>query len=296
MDDESPKDSGGKCWKARGHGPGSARARVLWLTAMAALAALLSGQAMAANCGNRIVEPPLENCDPPGECCDANCYVSPSGTVCRLGAGGCDVVETCNGASFHCPADSNPPCTATPARSPGANDCCDCEVFCAVPAGSCGLCNTVFDASCGGAGGCAGHTATPSPTPSSTATPTSTWTIGPPATLTATPTSSATATTTPTPTNTPTPLLCCQCSNPACGPPLTPGSDVCGVGCDAVVNGVCVGGEGLCLSPTPLSTITRTFTRTSTSTPPPTATRTATQTRTPTLGGFAIDPFRCYRA
>src|SRR5262249_39346804 len=82
--------------------------------------------------------------------------------------------------------------TSTP--PPGVNDCCDCNAFCSVPDGSCGVCDTVFDAVCSASGSCVTHTPTitrtptvtptPSPTPTDTPTPTSTftWTVGPPPT------------------------------------------------------------------------------------------------------------------
>lgn len=264
------------------------------------LLAFADGRQAAAVCGDSIVDvADGENCDPPGGCCDEECHVVPSGVVCRPAAGGCDVAEVCNGSSASCPAEVNPDCTPTPTPPltppPGPNDCCDCGVFCAVPDGSCGLCATVFDASCGGDGACAAYTPTPAPTetPSATetptATPTDTFTVGPPPTDTGTPTRTFT------PANTPTPFPCCQCPNPACGPVTTPGTTTCQPGCTFVPNGACVGGVGLCLTVTPTPTITQTRTRTSTPTPTPTRTSTSTPTLTPTLGGFVSDNFKCYR-
>ncbi|XP_074086096.1 disintegrin and metalloproteinase domain-containing protein 33 isoform X1 [Macrotis lagotis] len=39
-----------------------------------------------------------------GDCC-AHCSLKPAGTLCREGAGDCDLPEFCNGASPHCPAN-----------------------------------------------------------------------------------------------------------------------------------------------------------------------------------------------
>lgn len=252
-----------------------------------------AASARAAVCGNSVVEVDGgENCDPPGGCCGGDCHVLTAGSVCRPAAGGCDVAETCNGSSISCPADVDPACTPTPTPPPQANDCCDCGVFCAVPAGSCGLCDTVFDAECGGGGSCVTHTPTstrtptstptPSFTPTPTETPTATWTAGGAATATAT--------------NTATPQPCCDCPAPACGPPTTPGTLNCGPGCSLVSNASCNGGTGRCVIFTATGTITKTPTRTNTPTVTPTKTNTPTVTMTPTLGGFQIDSMKCYRA
>lgn len=242
----------------------------------------------AAVCGNSVVEAG-EQCDPPGQCCGSDCQLVAADSICRPSAGGCDIAETCDGSSPTCPADVNPACTPTP--PPQGNDCCDCGVFCAVPAGSCGLCDTVFDAACGGGGSCITHTPTPTQTPTITETPTVTQTP----TDSPTPTFTAGGAPSPTATNLPTPLPCCQCPNPACGPPTTPGTTTCQAGCTLVENAVCSGGSGRCLTVTATGTITKTFTRTPTQTPTPTKTNTATVTLTPTLGGFQIDNFKCYR-
>ena len=271
--------------------------------------------AVAATGGNSVVEAG-EQCDPPGPCCVFNCQFADAGTSCRPAAHPCDIVEACVGTSATCPADVAPACTATPTPTltptatlsptitrtpaPGANDCCDCGSFCLAAAGTCGVCETVFGAVCG-AGGCETHTPTVTSTPTSTPTPTFTWTAGPSPTQTSTPTNTPTPTATPTPTQTgtptrtPTPMPCCQCPNPACGPPTTPGSMTCQEGCTFVPNGVCQGGMGMCQTITPTGTITRTFTLTSTPTETPTKTPTATITLTPLLGEFAADPFKCYR-
>ena len=59
-------------------------------------------------CGNGIVEG-TEQCDPPGECCGANCTFKTNSTVCREAAGVCDVAEYCSGSGAACPADAKAP-------------------------------------------------------------------------------------------------------------------------------------------------------------------------------------------
>lgn len=299
-----------------------------WWSAVAsglfAALALWPAPASAATCGNSVVEAG-EQCDPPGPCCVFNCQFADAGAPCRTAGSPCDIVETCSGTSEICPPDVNPACTTTPTPTltstptntptqtttpaPGANDCCACGPFCSAPvSGSCGVCGTVFNAVCDDDGSCTTFTPTPTRTPTTTPTASFTWTAGPSPTNTATVTSTPTPTVTPTttntgtPTQTPTAFPCCECPNPACGPPTTPNSTTCSAGCTYVPGGVCVGGAGRCLTATPTNTITRTFTRTLTPTQTSTATSTFTRTNTrtitptPVLGQFFSDAFKCYRA
>ncbi len=132
---------------------------------------------------------------------------------------------------------------------------------------------------------------TPTLTPTSTPPPTETPSQTP--SITYTMTASQTPTITPTATVTPTPPKCCQCPNPACGWPPTPGSTWCEPGCTFVDNAVCVE-VGQCLSRTPTTTPTSTPTVTPTWTASSTMTPTNTSTVTPTLP-MDIDPYKCYR-
>lgn len=89
-------------------------------------------------------------------------------------------------------------------------------------------------------------------------------------------------------TPTPTPISCCQCPNPACGPPG--GSGNCDPQCTQIMEAVCLGDSGSCATVTQTRTVTETPTETAT------RTRTPTQTPTATLGGFFVGNLRCYRA
>ncbi|MBI3784313.1 MAG: hypothetical protein HY270_13030, partial [Deltaproteobacteria bacterium] len=64
-------------------------------------------------CGDGVVQGSRgEDCDlgalngTAGACCNANCTFKSAGTTCRGSAGGCDLVEACDGASATCPADA----------------------------------------------------------------------------------------------------------------------------------------------------------------------------------------------
>jgi hypothetical protein len=63
-------------------------------------------------CGNGILEPGVgEQCDlggangANGNCCTSSCQIRGNGQTCRVSAGDCDVVETCDGVLESCPAD-----------------------------------------------------------------------------------------------------------------------------------------------------------------------------------------------
>lgn len=130
-----------------------------------------------------------------------------------------------------------------------------------------------------------GDTPTPTAAETPTATPTAPAAESPTPTITDTPVDTATPTITGTPTVTPTPRRCCQCTFTCGGPPPPPNCT--DVGCVIVENAVCNGGTGACE-----------FVPTATVTPTPTLTRTLTPTPslTPTLGGFAVGHYKCYRA
>src|SRR6185436_410181 len=92
---------------------------------LVAVALLLAAPAMAAVCGNHVVEVG-ETCDDgntlPGDCCSPACQFESNGTVCRSAAGNCDVVETCTGASGTCPADIVQPSTVVCRSAAGICD------------------------------------------------------------------------------------------------------------------------------------------------------------------------------
>jgi hypothetical protein len=78
------------------------------------------------SCGNGVLEQG-EQCESPFDsCCDSNtCQFKPAQTVCRAAAGGCDVAETCTGASAACPADGVQPNTYVCRTSAGICDLVD---------------------------------------------------------------------------------------------------------------------------------------------------------------------------
>jgi cysteine-rich repeat protein len=79
-------------------------------------------------CGNGILEPG-EQCDDGntgnGDCCSSTCQFEPVSTVCRPAAGGCDIADTCTGASGACPADAKSTGVCRPAA-----DVCDVAESC----------------------------------------------------------------------------------------------------------------------------------------------------------------------
>jgi len=83
---------------------------------------------------------------------------------------------------------------------------------------------------------------------------------------------------------------CCQCPDPSCGKPATPGT--CHISCSLVAGAVCDNGPGLCVTVTPSETPTLTPTVTPSRTPTHTSTRTFTPTSTPTFRP-AIDAVKC---
>ena len=62
-------------------------------------------------CGDGVVDPATELCDPGlNACCAADCQsVLPQDASCRAQAGSCDVEEVCDGQSADCPADQFEP-------------------------------------------------------------------------------------------------------------------------------------------------------------------------------------------
>ena len=270
--------------------------------AMAAALALLFAagphsrlEAQTQVCGNGVVEG-TEQCDEgasncPGltgcstGCCNSQCQWADQGDVCRPAAGVCDVAETCNGSTSTCPSDSF--MTSGECR-PAVSGACDVAESCD---GSGPDCPADANPSCTPdvspsptPSGPAVNTATETPTVADTATATET------ATITATPTITKTPTDSPTATLTPTPKRCCQCaSTNTCGGPPPP-ADCLSMGCTLIDNAICQGALGHCATIPPTPTITQTLT--------PTITRTSTPTitPTPTLGGFAVGPYKCYRA
>jgi len=79
-------------------------------------------------CGDGVIDGG-EECDDGnneyGDCCSPGCKIEASGTVCRGSAGGCDLVETCDGLSPICPADL----VSTDVCRPAAGEC-DLTEFC----------------------------------------------------------------------------------------------------------------------------------------------------------------------
>src|SRR6185436_19392199 len=63
-----------------------------------------------------------EQCDPPGVCCTSTCQFSSTSTVCRPGAGVCDVAENCTGSSAACPGDGFASTSTTCRPSAGVCD------------------------------------------------------------------------------------------------------------------------------------------------------------------------------
>jgi hypothetical protein len=114
-------------------------------------------------CGDGRVEG-TEQCDPPGDCCGADCRFSAAGTECRPAAGLCDAVETCTGTDAACPADVKKPngeiCreAAGPCAERetcgGGNDC-PADSFVIPGRPSCSDDDACTDVdTCDGAGGC----------------------------------------------------------------------------------------------------------------------------------------------
>ena len=166
--------------------------------------------------------------------------------------------------------------------TPGANDCCQCDLSCGPALNhDCGVCPVVYGAVCAN-GACVPFTATPTsnatvtPTSTPTSTTTNTPTITPTGTETLTPTETPTSTVTltvtvtPTPTVTPTAIYCCEDHDQGtCGPPPTPGQAYCLFSAVAKLGMTCPDNSGVCVTVTP--TVTRT----------PTPTLTATKTLAP---------------
>ena len=104
----------------------------------------------------------------PGDCCQCEdfCAAPVDGTC-----GGCVLVfsGTCRDGSCirPTPTQTSPPAnTPIPTITPGQRDCCQCPDSCAAPvAGSCGSCNVVHNAVCGGGMLCVLDTPTPLPSP-----------------------------------------------------------------------------------------------------------------------------------
>jgi hypothetical protein len=61
---------------------------------------------LTAICGDYIIQSG-EDCDG-GACCNATCYFTTNGTICRNSNGTCDTPEYCSGASSACPSDQYP--------------------------------------------------------------------------------------------------------------------------------------------------------------------------------------------
>ena len=80
-----------------------ARSSLVALLACALSAALAPQEAMAATCGDSVVQGG-EDCDG-GVCCTELCTFKSIGASCRPSIGSCDLEETCTGASATCPAD-----------------------------------------------------------------------------------------------------------------------------------------------------------------------------------------------
>lgn len=217
---------------------------------------------LAATCGDGVLDPG-EECDlgaingQYGNCCAVTCiFVNPS-VECRAPTADCDQPEHCTGTDANCPPDENA-CTPSPTPS-----------FTPTPTLT----------------GTATQTGTVTQTASLTPTVTSTGTV------TLTPSNTPTLTVTPTATVTPTPPQCCQLDS-YCRGAQTPG--VCPGEGQLVINALCDGNTGACISPTPSLTLAPTPTRTATSTATATGTITATATATFTLP-TGVDPYKCYR-
>jgi len=94
----------------------------------------------------------------PGSCCSATCQFATTATVCRMAAGPCDQVETCDGVSDSCPTDrfvsSGTPCRPVAGLCDVAESCtgtaaaCPTDQFvasgtvCRAAAGSCDVADT----------------------------------------------------------------------------------------------------------------------------------------------------------
>ncbi len=70
----------------------------------------------------------------PGSCCSAMCQFATSATVCRMAAGTCDQVETCDGVSDSCPTDrfvsSGTPCRPVAGLCDVAESCSGMAAAC----------------------------------------------------------------------------------------------------------------------------------------------------------------------
>lgn len=99
----------------------------LWATAVATY---------RGRCGNGVVDggEPCDKGVANGVCCSATCAFEDASTICRPGAGDCDVAETCSGASATCPADAFQP-AATVCRA--AADLCDAAETCSGTSAAC---------------------------------------------------------------------------------------------------------------------------------------------------------------
>jgi len=213
-------------------------------------------------CGNGALEPG-ESCDQGAangtatSCCTSACTFVAAATTCRAAGAACDVAEACTGSSATCPADVNPPCTATQTPTQTAT---------ATPTSTPTL--TATHTSTSTPSQTATNTATATPTETPTSTPTQTVT----STATSTPTQTATDTATSTPTETATETATATPTSTATQTPTdTPTETPTGTPTETATS-----------SPTESPTITMTPTETPTSTPSVTDTPTATPTETAT--------------
>ncbi|MCA9674653.1 MAG: hypothetical protein H6709_16670 [Kofleriaceae bacterium] len=101
--------------------------------------------ATAAECGNGTVEPG-EDCDlgaanngAIGTCCTNLCAFAPVTVECRAAATGCDVAESCTGASAECPADAIA-ADGFACVDGGGSTCCGGQCSFTATAGTCDAC------------------------------------------------------------------------------------------------------------------------------------------------------------
>lgn len=96
--------------------------------------------ALSSSCGNRVVEAPLEECEPSeGACCDSKCKFIAAGETCRQAVGEaapCDVADVCDGRSAVC-VDAKAPLGRV-CRSAASGNVCAGDATCD---GATGFCN-----------------------------------------------------------------------------------------------------------------------------------------------------------